>query len=66
MKTVNLVPLLQKFSRGWVAVSVDYKKVIATGRTLRSVSEKVKEEGSPKVILMPVARNYRGYVTQGK
>ena len=66
MKTVNLVPLLQKFSRGWVAVSVDYKKVIATGRTLRSVSEKVKEEGSPKVILMPVARNSRGYVTQGK
>lgn len=63
MKTINLKPLLKKFSSGWVAISKDYKKVVASGKSLKEVTQKVDREGNPKVLLIPGAKNYRGYVT---
>lgn len=63
MRAIDLTNILKRFSSGWVAVSDDYKKVVAWGRTLASVTKKVKEKGNPLVVLMAASKNYRGYVT---
>lgn len=61
MRTINLSKLLQNYHTGWVAISSDYKKVIAFGKTLKEVSKKVGP--NPNVILIPASKNYRGFVT---
>lgn len=63
MQTVNLSKLLKNFSSGWVAITSDYKKVIASGNTLKEVTEKVKKQNRDDVVLIPAAKNYRGFVT---
>lgn len=61
MNTINLSKLLKNFSSGWVAITSDYKKVIASGKTLKEVSGKVA--GRTDVVLVSASKNYRGYVT---
>ena len=61
MKTINLSSLLKKHASGWVALSSDYKKVVAYGKTLKEVSDKLT--GRSDVILISASKNYRGYVT---
>lgn len=63
MQTVNLSKILKNFSSGWVAISSDYKKVIAFGKTLKEVTEEVKKQKRDDVVLIPAAKNYRGFVT---
>ncbi len=63
MQTVNLSKLLKNFSSGWVAITSDYKKVIAFGKTLKEVTEEVKKQNRDDVVLIPAAKNYRGFVT---
>lgn len=63
MKTINLSKLLRGFSSGWVAVSSDYKNVVASGKTLKEVTKKAQKEKRSDVVLIPVAKNYRGFVT---
>lgn len=60
MKTINLSKLLKNFSSGWVAITSDYKKVVASGKTLKEVSNKVV---GADVVLISASKNYRGYVT---
>ncbi|OGE15142.1 hypothetical protein A3F00_01730 [Candidatus Daviesbacteria bacterium RIFCSPHIGHO2_12_FULL_37_11] len=62
MKTINLSRLLKNFSSGWVAITSDYKKVVASGKTLKEVSSKVGDED---VVLISASKNYRGYITAG-
>ena len=61
MKAVNLSKLLKGISFGWVAISSDYKKVVAVGETLKEVSAKV--EGRSDIYLISASKNYRGFVT---
>jgi hypothetical protein len=63
MQTVNLSKLLKNFSSGWVAITSDYKKVVASGKTLKEVTEEVKKQNRDDVVLIPAAKNYRGFVT---
>ncbi len=63
MKTINLSKLLKDFSSGWVALTSDYKKVVASGKTLKEVSNRIEEQKLSDVILISASRNYRGYVT---
>lgn len=65
MQTVNLSKLLKNFSSGWVAVTSDYKKVVASGKTLREVTARATKQKRDDVILVPTSKNYRGYVTNG-
>ncbi|MDP3974266.1 MAG: DUF5678 domain-containing protein [Candidatus Daviesbacteria bacterium] len=65
MQTVNLSKLLKNFSSGWVAMTADYKRVVASGETLKEVSDKVEKQKREDVVLIPAAKNYRGYVTSG-
>lgn len=66
MQAINLSKLLKGFSSGWVAISSDYKKVLASGKSLKQVTEKIKKLNREDVVLLPVAKNYRGFVTSNR
>ena len=63
MQTVNLTKILKNYSSGWVALSSDYKKVVASGKTLEEVTNKVERQKRSDIVLIPASKNYRGYVT---
>ncbi len=63
MKTINLSKVLKNFSSGWVAITADYKKVVASGKSLKEVSRAVGKQKRDDVVLISVAKNYRGFVT---
>ncbi len=63
MKTINLSKILRNYSSGWVAVTPDYKDIVASGRTLKEITFKVKRIGRYDAVLISVAKNYRGFVT---
>jgi hypothetical protein len=53
-KSINFNKLLKSFKDKWVAVSLDYSKVFASGNTLQSVAKKVKTKGNVKMFrVMP-------------
>ena len=63
MRPINLVDTLKDYSQGWVALSKDYKRVLYSGRTFSSMMKKIEKEGElDKVVLLPVTKNYRGFV----
>lgn len=63
MKSINLTKLLKGFSSGWVAISADYKNIVASGKTLKEVTEKVQRQKTNNVVLISASKNYRGYIT---
>jgi predicted RNase H-like HicB family nuclease len=63
MDPIDLTDLLKKFTKGWVAISADYEKVVASGKTLKEVSEKVESLQEKDVVLISAADDYRGYIT---
>lgn len=65
-KIVDLSRLLKGISSGWVAISADYKRMVAKGRNLKAVRNKVKEMPTGSVYLMPVVENYRNIVTRAR
>lgn len=63
MKTINLSKVLNNFSSGWIALTSDYKKVVASGKSLKEVSKAVEKQKRDDVVLISAAKNYRGFVT---
>ncbi len=63
MKTINLSKVLKNFSSGWVAITADYKKEVASGKSLKEISRAVGKQKRDDVVLISVAKNYRGFVT---
>lgn len=59
---IDLSKVLSKHKSGWVAVSKDYKRVIATGETLKEVSESLKKKGEDGLVV-PAAENYQNFVS---
>lgn len=62
MIKANLAQVLKDYTSGWVSISKDYKKVLASGRTLATVIKKLEKMGSPDGYLMKAAKDYSGYV----
>ena len=62
MEPINLVKILKGHTSGWVAVSKDYKKVLATGKTIKEVSVALQRSGE-EGILIPAAATYQNFVT---
>jgi len=42
MKRGNLAQTLKRYSKGWVSISKDYKRVLASGKTMESVLKQLK------------------------
>lgn len=61
MEEANLVKILKGYTSGWVSISKDYKKVIASGKSLDIVLKKLTKMGNPKGYLMKAAKDYSGY-----
>lgn len=55
--TKNITKTLNKRS-GWVSLSRDYKKVIASDKTLSGLLTKLGRLGNPAGYLMKTAQNY--------
>ena len=62
MKTTNLAKILKNYSSGWVSISKDYKKIIASGKTLKVLLQKLDRMKNPDGYLMRAAKDYSGYV----
>lgn len=62
MRTTNLAKILKGHTSGWVSISSDYKKVIASGKTLKTLVQKLNKMGNPEGYLMKAAKDYSGYV----
>lgn len=58
MGTINLSKILRKFSSGWVALSSDYKSVVASGKTFKEVSNKIEKIGRSDVVLISTSKNF--------
>lgn len=63
MEAINLTKILKNYSSGWVAITADYKKVVASGKTLEEVTKKVEKQKRDDVVLISASKNYRGFVT---
>lgn len=62
MQKVNLVKVLKGYTSGWVSISRDYKKVIASGKTFSVLLKKLDRMGNPDGYLMKAAKDYSGYI----
>jgi len=62
VKAINLTKILKNYTSGWVSVSKNNRKVIASGRTLRALLNKLEKMGNPEGYLLKAAKDYSGYV----
>lgn len=62
METTTLTKSLRNYTSGWVSVSKDYKKIIASGKTLKAVLQKLNKAGNPDGYLMKATKDYSTYV----
>jgi len=62
MRIVDLTKPLKGYTSGWVSISKDYKKVVVSGRTLKSLLKKLKKMGNPDGYIMKAVKDYSGYV----
>jgi hypothetical protein len=62
MKTTNLSKILKSYTSGWVSISKDYSRVIASGKTLKTLIQKLNKMGNPEGYLMKAAKDYSSYI----
>lgn len=58
----DLSKILKGYNSGWVSISRDYKKIIAAGKTLKTLIQKLDKMGNPEGYLMKAAKDYSNYV----
>ena len=58
---INFVDLLKPHSKGWVAISEDFKRVLFYGKTLKSLMNKSKKT-KQKIYYYPSGDNYSNFV----
>jgi hypothetical protein len=61
MNAVDLRQALKPYSKGWLAIDKKNKKVVAHAKTFALISKKI--EGIKDIFLVPVSKNYFGFVT---
>ena len=62
MKKASLFKTLKGHTSGWVSLSKDKRKVIASGRTLKALLRKLEQEGNPDGYLMKASKDFSRYV----
>ncbi len=51
LKPIDLSKILLPFENKWVALSENYKKILASGKTLKEVTKKVNKSGEKGILL---------------
>ena len=54
--------ILKSYTRGWVSVSNDGRKVIASAKTLKVLLNKLGDLGNPRGFIMKAAGDFSNYV----
>lgn len=62
IKAANLAKILKNYTSGWVSISKDYKNVIASGKNLKILLQRLNRLGNPKGYLMKAAKDYSNYI----
>lgn len=62
MEKANLYKTLRGHTSGWVSISKDQKRVIASARTVKSLLKKLADKGNPDGYIMKAAKDYSHYV----
>ncbi len=62
MQVINLIKTLKNYKSGWVSISKDNKKVIASAKTLEVLLVKLKKMNNPEGYIMKAAKDYSSYV----
>lgn len=60
-KKINFKKLLSGYTKGWVAISSDHKRVVYHGKTLKSVISKSKGN-SDKLFYFPSGEQFSNFV----
>ncbi len=58
---INLTEKLKPYENKWVALSLDYRQVLSSGKTLKETIEKLKKD-KDQVVFMKVLPFDMGYV----
>ncbi len=58
---IDFVKLLKNYKSGWVAISNDFSKVVASGKTLKEVMTKAKGI-KEKLYYFPAEESYGNFV----
>lgn len=61
MNQINLTPLLKKYTSGWLAVSSDYRRVIAHAENFIDLQKKVKSKKN--IVVIQAFANYYNFVS---
>ncbi len=62
---INWTRIYQKYKGRWVALKIDEKTVVASGRTAREAWERAQRKGYPKPILTRMPERLMTYVGSG-
>lgn len=62
MRAIDLTKTLKKHKNGWVSISSDYKKVIASASSLSALVKEIQRKGNPRGYIMRAAKDYSRYV----
>lgn len=60
-KKIDFKKLLSGYSKGWVAISADHKRVLYHGKTLKSVRDKSKNN-KEKLFYFPSGEDFSNFV----
>ena len=58
MKPIDLTKQIKKYTKGWLALSPDYSKVVGSGNTIKIALDEANSQGVKKPILMRAAKSY--------
>jgi hypothetical protein len=58
----NLTELLKPYRSGWVALSLDEKRVVGNGKTLHDAKELAADHGVPNAVFVKIIPPDRGYL----
>jgi len=62
MSVIDFTKILKGHSSGWVAISKDCKKIVASGRTLKETANKINKLGKSDIFYFPAAKSYSNFV----
>ena len=62
MPTINLINVFKDYQSGWVSISQDNKKVITSGKDLKTLLKKLQKLNNPQGYIMKAEKDYSNYV----
>ena len=62
MPVIDFTKILKGHTSGWVAITKDCKRVVASGKTLKETAKKIKKLREADIFYFPAAKSYSNFV----